>query len=251
MPGRAGKHAMPDSAHAVAMFRSEADLYAPVKAFLEAQGFCVKGEVRGCDVVAVRGDEPPVIVELKLRFGLPLLLQGVDRLALSERVYLAVPVPRRASGPGPHHPDIRKLCRRIGLGLLAVHPRSIELVLEPGPYAPRKDKRRLKSLLGEHARRIGDPNRGGTTRLPLVTAYRQEALRCARLLERDGPASIKALREGAGAPNAGRILYSNVYGWFEGVARGVYRLTETGAADLARFAAAGHDGSPAEERPAP
>src|SRR5262245_57371092 len=61
----------------------EASLYGPVKRFLEAQGFEVKGEVRGCDLVARRGDEPPVIVELKLRFTLALVLQGIDRLALS------------------------------------------------------------------------------------------------------------------------------------------------------------------------
>ena len=68
----------------------ESDLYAPVKALLEGQGYVVKGEVRGCDVVGVRGEEPPVIVELKRVFGLSLVLQGVDRLALSDRVYLAV-----------------------------------------------------------------------------------------------------------------------------------------------------------------
>ena len=124
-------------------------------------------------------------------------------------------------------------------------------MLEPGPYAPRKDRRRLKSLLAEHARRAGDPNRGGTTRLPLVTAYRQEALRCACVLGRQGPMRVKALRETAAAPNAGRILYDNVYGWFETVARGTYRLTARGADDLARFAAAGHDGRLAEERPSP
>ena len=50
----------------------EAALYSPVKQFLERRGYEVKGEVRGCDLVARRGDEPPVIVELKLRFSLPL-----------------------------------------------------------------------------------------------------------------------------------------------------------------------------------
>jgi hypothetical protein len=34
-----------------------------------------------------------VIVELKLRFTLPLLLHGIDRLALSPLVYPAVPRP--------------------------------------------------------------------------------------------------------------------------------------------------------------
>lgn len=70
---------------------AEVALYPPVKAFLQRQGYVVRGEVRGCDLVACRGDEEPVIVELKLRFTLSLLLQGVDRLALSPLVYLAVP----------------------------------------------------------------------------------------------------------------------------------------------------------------
>jgi hypothetical protein len=78
----------------VAVEREE-QLYGPVKAFLEGQGYAVKGEVRGCDLVARRGDEPPVIVELKRAFTLELLLQGVDRLALSERVYVAVPARSR------------------------------------------------------------------------------------------------------------------------------------------------------------
>ena len=82
----------------------EAELYAPVKCFLEARGYQVKGEVCGCDVVARhvddRGDEPPVIIELKLRFTLALLLQGIDRLAISERVYVAVPRPRGATDAG-------------------------------------------------------------------------------------------------------------------------------------------------------
>src|SRR6266851_8298886 len=92
----------------------ESDLYAPVKALLEGQGYSVKGEVRGCDVVAVRGKEPPVIVELKRAFGLGLVLQGVDRLALSDAVYLAV-------GAWPKNMrNVKKLCRRLGLGFIVV-----------------------------------------------------------------------------------------------------------------------------------
>src|SRR5438477_9318086 len=78
----------------------ETALYMPVKQFLERRGYEVKAEVRGCDLVARRGDEPLVVVELKLRLNLTLILQGVDRLALTERVYLALPrpaAPRRRS----------------------------------------------------------------------------------------------------------------------------------------------------------
>ena len=68
----------------------EVALYAPIKALLEAQGYEVKGEVLACDVVGVREEEPPVIVELKRSFSLALVLQGIDRLAVSDIVYLAV-----------------------------------------------------------------------------------------------------------------------------------------------------------------
>ncbi|MCB1343705.1 MAG: hypothetical protein KDK24_22065, partial [Pseudooceanicola sp.] len=58
---------------------TERALYAPVKALLERQGYTVKGEVGAADVVARRGDEPVVIVELKLRFSLSLFHQAVAR----------------------------------------------------------------------------------------------------------------------------------------------------------------------------
>ena len=64
---------------------NETSLYAPVKRFLESLDFVVKGEIGGCDIVALRDGEPPVIVicELKLQFNLLLLLL---RLALPPKV---------------------------------------------------------------------------------------------------------------------------------------------------------------------
>ena len=47
----------------------ETELYPPIKALFEAQGYTVKGEVGAADVVAMRGDEPAVIVELKTGFA--------------------------------------------------------------------------------------------------------------------------------------------------------------------------------------
>lgn len=220
--------------------RREVDLYPPVKAFLEGQGFEAKGEVGGCDIVAVRGDEPPVIVELKLRFTLGLVLQALDRLRVSDTVYVAVPadVVRRRG--------IRPLCRRLGLGLLVVHgpKRAVEVAVEPGPYRPSHDRRRAARLLAEHARRAGDPTPGGATRVPIMTAYRQEAIRVATFLAA-GPASVAAIRAAAAAPNAGRILARDPYGWFERVGRGTYQLRDGAGAltDAARMA--GPKGDPA------
>ena len=140
-------------------------LYLPVKAFLERQGYVVRGEVRGCDLVACRGNKEPVIVELKLRFTLSLLLQGIDRLALSPLVYLAVPRPTaRTRGVRPDAKPVRKLCRRLGLGLMVIAGRgAVEVIEDPVPYRPRQSKRRSTLLLGEFERRRGDLNVGGAT----------------------------------------------------------------------------------------
>ncbi|HWK44020.1 MAG TPA: DUF2161 family putative PD-(D/E)XK-type phosphodiesterase [Stellaceae bacterium] len=223
-------------------FAAEVELYAPVKAFLEGQGYVVKGEVRGCDLVAVRGAELPVIVELKLRFSLDLVLQGVERLAVTPLVYLAVPRPgagraNRTPGVSPEDRTVQKLCRRIGLGLMTVGAGdgAVAVLLDPLPYRPRLDKRRAGLLLGEHRRRHGDPTAGGITKRPIMTAYRQEALRCARLLAAVESLTFAQLRA-AGAPNAAKILRGNVYGWFERVGRATYRLTPAGHAALGTFA---------------
>src|SRR5688572_13635384 len=205
----------------------ESDLYAPVKTLLESQGYCVKGEVKGCDVVAVRGDEPPLIVELKRAFGIGLVLQAVNRLALSDTVYLAV-------GTWPKNMrEVKKLCRRLGVGLMIVVQQRVDILLDPAPYKPRRDKRRVGRLLGEHARRVGDPNRGGSsTKVPMMTAYRQEALRCAGLLAKNGPMKVSALKLAADAPKAAAILSQDHYGWFERIERGLYGLTPKGRAGL-------------------
>ena len=220
---------------------AEAALYLPVKQFLERRGFDVKGEVRGCDLVARRGEEPPVIVELKLRFNLSLILQGIDRLAMTERVYLAVPRPERRARGGPlapERPEIRKLCRRLGLGLMLVGltRKTVEILEEPVPYRPRQAKSRALRLVDEFSRRIGDANTGGAVGVPLVTAYRQDALRCAHALALGGPMRVGALRAAAEVPRAAHILQSNVYGWFNRIERGIYALTPAGDQALSRFA---------------
>lgn len=218
----------------------ETSLYAPVKAFLEGQGYTVKGEVGRCDVVARRGDEPPVIVELKTSLNLELIMQGVERLSLTDAVYLAVPSPRGASPVFDGR--LHKLLRRLGLGLLLVHPPAhrsqvVEPIFDPLPYSPRRNKRRAARLLGEFARRVGDPNAGGSPgRVKLVTAYRQEALRVASVLQARGPQKPAVLRLDAEAPNAGRILLEDVYGWFERVERGIYTLTPAGVQALDLYA---------------
>ncbi len=76
------------------------------------------------------------MVELKLSFSLTLVMQGVARQALFDHVYLAVPV-SGARGWKLRYRDIIRLCRRLGLGLLAVKPDgdgSVEAHLDPWPH---------------------------------------------------------------------------------------------------------------------
>ncbi len=213
---------------------AETALYPAVKRFLEAAGFRVKGEVAGCDVVALREGEPEhlVVVEMKLGLSLELLLQAVDRARAAEEVWLAVPATRRGRDRDRR---AHRLCRMLGFGLMAVDVArdGVEVLVEPGPYRPRPDSRRRGRLLREHAGRVGDPSPGGSTRRPVMTAYRQRALACAAAL-RAGPGRPRDLR--ALAPDAGAILRRNVYGWFERSGRGIYRLTEPGEAALLRWA---------------
>ena len=219
---------------------AEAALYPLVKAFLERQGYVVRGEVRGCDLVARRGDGEPVIVELKLRFTLSLLLQGIDRLAMSPLVYLAVPRPTaRVRGVHPDGKPVRKLCRRLGLGLILIGGRGgVQVIEDPIPYRPRQSKRRSNLLLGEFERRRGDLNVGGSSRTPIITAYRQDALRCVRALAVAGPMRLDELRVVSGVAAAALILQRNVYGWFDRISRGTYGLTDAGEQALNRYVTA-------------
>lgn len=213
----------------------ETDLYLPVKLHLEGLGFEVKGEVRGCDLVALSGGEPEFVVigELKQSFTLELVLQAVDRTSACDEVWLAVAASKRGRGRESDG-RVKKLCRFLGFGLLVVAPGGrVDVVVEPAPWKPRRDGKRRSRLIDEHRRRKGDPVVGGSTRLPQMTAYRQQALIVAAALAEAPrrPRDLKSL-----APDAAKILQANVYGWFERIERGLYGLTPPGRAALVTWA---------------
>jgi len=212
----------------------EASLYLPVKRFLETLGFEVKGEVCGCDLVALREGEPVALVigELKLTFTLDLVLQAVDRTSACDEVWLAVRASRRGRGR-ECDPRVKKLCRFLGFGLLSVSAAGkVEVLVEPTPWRPRRDARRRSRIVEEHRRRRGDPATGGSSRQPIMTAYRQQALACAACLAA-APARPRDLK--ADLPDAYKILFKNVYGWFVRIERGLYGLSESGRHALVRW----------------
>jgi hypothetical protein len=97
--GRLRRSATPTRSGSIPKLRAETNrendsetlLYRLIKAFLEALGFVVKAEIGGSDLLALRGDDPHIVVisEFKLTFNLELILQGVDRAAACDEVWLA------------------------------------------------------------------------------------------------------------------------------------------------------------------
>ncbi|MEM1375974.1 MAG: DUF2161 family putative PD-(D/E)XK-type phosphodiesterase [Pseudomonadota bacterium] len=205
----------------------ETDLYAPIKQLFEGQGYEVKSEVAAADVVAMRQGEGPVVVELKTGFTLALVHQAIERLGVSDTVYVAVPRQTGKAACKALKSNI-KLCRRLGIGLITVRPRDgfTEVHCDPGPYAPRKNPRKSKALLREFERRKGDPNTGGQTRQTITTAYRQDAILIADYLRENGPTKASVIATVTGVERARLIMAANHYGWFERVERGVYRVVE-------------------------
>lgn len=216
---------------------SETDLYAPVKAWLEGRGYTVKGEVGAVDVVAQRAGvsvacpNELVIVELKLGFSLVLLQQAVARQAVTDIVYVAVPRWRGKAGWRAFKGNL-SLCRRLGLGVLSVRlddsdGDAVQEHAAPGPFQPRKSKKRQTALMKEFDTRTGDPTQGGTNG-QVMTSYRQDAMRCAAFLADGQVAKGSAVAGETGVTRATQIMADNHYGWFCRAARGLYALSDEG-----------------------
>lgn len=229
----------------------ESDLYLPLKRFLEVQHYEVKGEVHDCDVVALRGREAPVVVELKRSLNLEVVLQAVARLSLTPKVYIAVPAECTLLKHRRRH--VLKLLRMLGLGLVAIDSHRdqciVAVLLDPSQYRPRRSKSRQERLLGEFTKRLGDPNLGGTDRRGgIMTVYRQRAIAIATYLQQRTPAKASDIAASLRDPRARDILYDDVYGWFERVSLGMYTLSPRGQREIPlwqqRAGGAGPNGAP-------
>ncbi len=216
----------------------EVDLYPPVRDYLEQHGYLVRGEVLGCDITALKGEDL-VVIELKRQITLELLIQATRRQRVTDSVYVAAPRPEKM--PPRKWRGILHLLRRLELGLILVSfgggKARVEVAFHPVPFSRRKQAPQRRAILREMGGRSADLNAGGSTRRKLVTAYRENALRIAWRLDLLGPQCPKALRLLGTGEKTQAILADNVYGWFERVERGVYALTEQGKAALGEYAA--------------
>ena len=215
----------------------ESDLYEPIKRHFQNLGYVVKGEVGAADVMAVRGNEPAIIIELKLGFSLTLFHQATERLRISDHVYVAVVRPEGKFGYKRLKLN-QNLCRRLGLGLLTLRVRDqfVELHCMPEQYNPRKSAKKSKQIMKLFERLDGDPNSGGATRHGLVTGYRQDAVKCATFLAISGASKGAVVAKETGVESATSLMRNNVYGWFDKVEQGVYALNSTGKKGLTDWA---------------
>ena len=212
-------------------------MYEPIKRHFQNLGYVVKGEVGAADVMAVRGNEPAIIIELKLGFSLTLFHQATERLRISDHVYVAVVRPEGKFGYKRLKLN-QNLCRRLGLGLLTLRVRDqfVELHCMPEQYNPRKSAKKSKQIMKLFERLDGDPNSGGATRHGLVTGYRQDALKCATFLAISGASKGAVVAKETGVESATSLMRNNVYGWFDKVEQGVYALNSTGKKGLTDWA---------------
>jgi hypothetical protein len=220
----------------------EEDLYAPVKDYLTKQGYDVKGEVRNCDVSALKG-ETLLVVEMKKILNLDVILQATLRQRVADIVYIAVPKKGRILFT-KRWKDICHLLRRLEIGLLLVSFRGdlsmVEEAIEPKTFSRERSRsvsnKKKGLILKEFSQRQGDYNTGGCTRKKLVTAYREKSIQIAALIKAEGPLSIKQLKDrGADSDKVSQILQNNFYDWFIRVARGVYDLSERGKSEIENY----------------
>lgn len=217
---------------------SEADLYPPLRDYLVARGYTVRGEVKDCDLTAVRGEEL-IVIELKLTLNLALVAQAVRRQQLTDSVYVGIPCPANRGKWLRQTRDARKVLRRLELGLIFVSTepggRAVEILFHPTPAVRQKRSSARRAVLEEIERRSGDFTPGGSTKRKIMTAYRENAIQIAACLQCRGACSTRQLRELGTGEKTLAILRRNVYGWFSRVGHGVYALTEQGQAGLAGY----------------
>ena len=215
----------------------ETDLYPPVKMFFEALGYQVNGEVSHCDVTLYK-DGRLIVIELKKAFNLPLLYQALDRQAMADEVYMAIPRPRNTRNTAYRH--MLRITQKLGLGLLTVAMdspvKTVDILIFPEasiekPLTKRQAAKKDR-VIQEIAGRTLDLNAGGSTKTKLVTAYRERAIHIACALALLGPQKPSVLVRIGCPTDTYNILYSNAYGWFQRVDKALYALSNAGMAAL-------------------
>ncbi len=210
----------------------ESDLFQPVCSYLESMGYTVNGEVMNCDVLANKGEEW-LVIELKKTLNLEVILQAAERQKISDLVYIAVVKPEKFN----KNSKFKRIChllRRLEIGLMLVKFNGkvghVEVVQTAESFDRIKSQRvhqKKKLKTQEEFKKRKSQSVGGVTRTKVMTAYREQAIELAKLLEEKGPSQPKYLTDiGVDAKRIQNILYMNYYGWFNRLGKGIYETSE-------------------------
>lgn len=212
----------------------ESDMYLPLKEFLEADGYTIRGEVNHADIVGVK-DDKIIIVEMKTSFNLKLVYQILERQRMTDFVYAAVLVNYK-SRRSKAFQNMKKLLKRLSVGLIIVYTKKtglvVECIQEPEFSRYNRSHKKEKSLLYEFENRSADFNIGGVTREKIMTVYREQCIQIGCLLEKEGQLTLKEIKNRTGIEKTATILQKNHYGWFERVSRGCYKLSDTAISEI-------------------
>lgn len=214
-------------------FSRESELYPIVKKYFEAMGYQVKGEVLGCDVMAVR-DDISIVIELKLAFNLKLVLQASNRLAICDNVFIAIP-DYAISKQRKRRADILNLMARLGVGVIAIGNRPSGTTVEILGNIELKSTATDVKLKGEFESRSFDLNTGGIRGEKLVTAYRERAIAVATYLHLYGTQRAADVKRATAIDVAPSIMSLNHYQWFTRVMRGHYQVSDKFLKDIVKY----------------
>ena len=219
----------------------EKDLFKPIQTIFELESYEVYGEVKDCDMVAIKGDEL-VVIELKLTLSVDLLIQAAKRQRLTDKVYIAIPKPKHRL-TSRRWTDKCHLIRRLELGLIVVSSpgkrAKAEVIFHPTLFNRRKsmgqNKVKRAAILKEIKGRSANFNVGGSNRTKIMTAYKESCIQIACYLSEFGPLSPKNLIEMGTGDKTSSILIKNYYGWFERIKRGIYVISEKGRKEIKEY----------------
>ena len=202
-------------------------MYEPIRQLIISHGFVVRGEVKNCDIAAIREDELWV-VEMKLSANLTLLYQAMERKTMTDFVFVAIPRPK--NNRNKNFAMLKKIINKLELGLIVVSldspmPRA-EIIIHPSGSG-KTNKRKAESVRNEILGRSSDTT-GGASKTAVDTAYREKCIKIACTLEAKGALNSRELAKFGCEKGAASILRNNYYGWFSKTADKKYMLSDMG-----------------------
>ena len=132
-----------------------------------------------------------------------------------------------------NYAGIKKLLRCLETGLILVYfmktKTKIEIVLHPKEYNHRRQHKKKFQIIKEINGRFKEFNKGGSpSTVERITAYKQKSIQIAYLLNQYNESSPKQLLKLGADKNTAKMLNQNIYGWFDKVQRGIYKLNIAG-----------------------